>query len=62
MTQDRHLTLRGAPQAFRFARAGFERPVEHLHFDRVARVWRRHGDHEAVEATTASRALYEVSE
>jgi len=28
----------------RLARPGFDRPVEHLHFDRRARVWRSHGD------------------
>ena len=28
--------------ASRLARAGFERPVEHLHFDRRARVWWSH--------------------
>ena len=44
MIKERQTLARASGPRPRLARAGFERPVEHLHFDRGARVWRSHGD------------------
>ena len=63
MTQDRQTPTSAPLAASRLARAGFERPVEHLHFDRRARVWWSHTsfDADARRVGAASHIADEVS-
>ena len=60
MHQDRRALTAGPVGAFRPPRPGFERPVDHLHFDRRARVWRRHEEHTTM--TTQAIASVQLSD
>ena len=44
MIKERQTSAAASTTSRQLARAGFDRPVEHLHFDRRARVWWSHDD------------------